>query len=237
MGRLLTLSDVSLRYDRRRATALVDVTLEVGVGEYVAVWGPRRSGRSSVLAVAAGLIAPTRGRVLFDGRPPREHLGRERGIGWAVDGPDVFVAAAGGTVLEQAAWPAIGLMQARRARARADELLVRCALGELADLSAHQLSDAERVRLLVARALMREPRLLLLDEPTAGVPAPDARALSELLRSLVRREGISVLLTTDESGPLAGSRSVSLQRGVLRGRLAAPRGSVVDLEDRRAPGL
>lgn len=236
MEELLTLADVSLRYGQTPTLALTDVTFEVGAGEYVTVWGPRRSGRSSVLAVASGLLAPSRGSVLFDGRAPRESLGRERGIGWAVDGPDVFVAAAGDTVFEQAIWPSIGLMSRRLARELADDLLIRCGLGDLAAHSPAQLSDAERVRLLVARALMRRPRLLLLDEPTAGVPAAEARSLSDFLRSLVQEEGISVLLTTDESGPIAGSRSLSLQRGVLRGRLAAPSGDVVNLDRRRAPG-
>lgn len=237
MEPLLALTDVSLRYESSHALALAEVNLEVDAGEYVAVWGPRRSGRSSVLTMAAGLMEPSAGLVLFDGRPPRESLGREGGIGWAVDGPDVFVAAGGATVFEQAAWPSVGLMPARRARDRADDLLVRCGIGDLAGLSPWRLSYPERVRLLIARALMRGPRLLLLDEPTAGVPAPEARELTGFVRTLARDEGVAVLVTTDDAAPMAGSRSVAMQRGVLRGRRLAEPGGVVPLNKRRAgPG-
>lgn len=235
MEGLLIVADVSLRHEPSGALALEDVTFEVGAGEYVAIWGSRRSGRTSVLEIASGLVAPTRGTVRFDGRPPRESLGREGGIGWAVDGRDVFLPAGGLTVLDQAAWPAIGLMSARRARAYADELLIRCGIGDLAGESPLRLADVERVRLLVARALMRRPRLLLLDEPTAGAPAVEARALAELLRSLVADDGISVLLTTDDTGPVAGARALALHRGVLRGRTAAPPSAVVDITRRRGP--
>lgn len=235
MEGLLILADVSLRHGESQPLALADVTFEVGEREYVTVWGPRRSGRTSMLLVAAGLVVPSRGSVRFDGRPPRESLGRERGIGWAVRGPDSFISAAGRTVIDQVSWPAIGLMPRRRARDRADELLIRCEIADLAGHSPHELSDGECVRVLVARALMRRPRLLLLDEPTAGVPAAEARALAEFLRSLAAKDDVSVLLTTDESGPIGGSRSLALQRGVLRGRLASPSGPVVDLDRRRAP--
>lgn len=234
MGPLLVLNEVSLRYEPSQAVALSDVDLEVGAAEYVVVWGPRRSGRSSVLAVAAGLVTPTSGRVLFDGRPPRESLGREGGIGWAVDGPDAILGAGGATVFEQVMWPASGVLSPQQARARAEAALVRCGINELAGQSPWRLSQPERVRLLVARALIRRPRMVMLDEPTVGVPAPDARELSEFIRSIVR-DGIAVLVTTDDSAPLAGSRSVSLQRGVLRGRMRAEQGGVVPLARRSGP--
>lgn len=234
MEPLLVLSEVSLRYERNHAVALTDVALEVGVGEYVAVWGARRSGRSSLLAVAAGLVAPTSGRVMFDGHQPRRWLGRERGIGWAVDGPDAILAVGGETVFEQVLWPVSGLLSRQQARARAQAALARCGISELARQSPwQQLGQADRVRLLVARALVGRPRLVMLDEPTVGVSAPEARELSEFLRSLVR-DGVSVLVTTDDAAPMAGSRSVSLQRGVLRGRIRAEAGGVVPLGTRRA---
>jgi len=233
MGSLLALAGVSLRYEPSDTFALADVALEVGGGEYVVVWGPRRSGRSSLLAVASGLVAPTSGRVLFDGRPPRECLGREDGIGWAVDGPDSILDVGGETVFEQVMWPVIGVLPLRQARARADGVLIRCGIGELAGHSPWLLSQAERVRLLAARALMRSPRLLVFDEPTVGIPAPEARELSTFLR-LLAQDGVAVLMTTDDAAPLAGSRSVSLQRGVLRGRIKSEVGGVVPLGTRRS---
>jgi energy-coupling factor transporter ATP-binding protein EcfA2 len=234
MGPLLVLANVSVQYEPSLTAALSDVALEVGFSEYVVVWGPRRSGRSSVLAVAAGLVPPTTGRVLFDGRPPRQALGREGGIGWAVDGPDAILGAGGATVLEQVVWPVSGMLSPQKARRLAESALSRCEIRDLAGESPWRLSQAERVKLLVARAFVRRPRLVLLDEPTVGVPAPEARELSEFLRSLIS-DGIAVLVTTDDSAPLAGSRSVTLQRGVLRGRNRAERGTVVPLGRRLGP--
>lgn len=234
MEPLLSLTNVSLRYAPSQVLALTDVTLEVGEGEYVAIWGPRRSGRSSLLAVAAGLIEPTSGSVLFDGKPPFGSLGRPQGIGWAVDDPYAFPPSGGATVFEQACWPSKGVAPPMQVRRRADELLIRCGIGDLAGMSPWQLSHDERVRLLLVRSLVRMPRLLLLDEPTAGATGPEARKLSALLRSLVREDGVAVLVTTDEPEALEYTRPVSLQRGVMRAPRLVPRGDVLDFEARRS---
>jgi ABC-type Mn2+/Zn2+ transport system ATPase subunit len=235
MTPLLSLEHVTHRYSAK-AIGLDDASLELDAGELVAVWGPPRSGRTTLLEVAAGLLDPDEGAVRFDGGPPRGALGREDGIAWAVDGPEAFIAAAGERVLDQVAWPALRVTSRWRARDRADELLTRCGGEGLADAEPWQLSHAERVRVLLARSLVHRPRLVLLDEPAAGSPKPERERLWELLRSLTREEGLAVLATDHDGYAFAGARTLTLQRGALRGESAQP-AAVVSLDARRAgPG-
>lgn len=237
MTALLRLEGVTHRYSAK-AIGLDDVSLELDPGRLVAVWGPPRSGRSTLLEVAAGLLNPDAGTVRFDGGPPRPALGREDGIAWAVDGPEAFFAAAGERVVDQVAWPALRVTSRWRARDRADELLTRCGADGLADAQPWQLSHAERVRVLLARALVNGPRLVLLDEPGAGSPKPERERLWALLRSLVRDLGVAVLATDHDGQALAGAHVLALQRGVLRGERERPPAPVVSLDARRAgPGI
>ncbi|MBB4660796.1 ATP-binding cassette domain-containing protein [Conexibacter arvalis] len=236
MSALLSIERVTHRYSAK-AIGLDDASLQLDAGGFVAVWGPPRSGRTTLLEVAAGLLDPDEGAVRFDGGPPRVALGREAGIAWAVDGPEAFIAAAGERVIDQVAWPALRLTSRWRARDRADELLMRCGVDGLADAEPWQLSHAERVRVLLARALVNRPRLVLLDEPAAGSPKPERERLWELLRALVREEGLAVLATDHDGHAFAGARALTLQRGALRGEPTRPPAPVVSLDARRAgPG-
>lgn len=236
MSVLLTLDRVTHRYSAK-AVGLDDASLELSAGELVAVWGPPRSGRTTLLEVAAGLLDPETGAVRFDGGPARPALGREGGIAWAADGPEAFIAAAGERVIDQVAWPALRVTSRWRARDRADEALSRCDAEGLADAEPWQLSHAERVRVLLARALVQRPRLVLLDEPAAGSPKPERERLWELLRSLMREEGLAALATDHDGDAFPGARTLTLHRGVLRGAAAQPPAPVISLEARRAaPG-
>lgn len=236
MTALLRLDRVTLRHSAK-AIGLDDASLEVGAGELVAVWGPPRSGRTTLLEVAAGLLEPDAGTVRFDGRPPRAALGRAGGIAWVVDGPEAFIAAAGERVIDQVAWPALRVASRWRARDRADEALVRCEADGLADAKPWQLSPAERIRVLLARALVHRPRLLLLDEPTAGSPKPERERLWGLLRRLARDDGLAALATDHDGHGFPGARALTLHRGVLRGAPPPQPAAVISLESWRAgPG-
>jgi len=234
MTALLRLEQVTHRYSAK-AIALDDVSLTLDPGGLLAVWGPPRSGRSTLLEVAAGLLDPDAGVVRFDGAPPRPALGRAGGMAWAADGPEAFIAAAGERVIDQVAWPALRVSSRWRARDRADEMLTRCGVEGLAEHEPWQLSHGERIRVLLARALVHRPRLVLLDEPTAGSPKPERERLWELLGRLAREDGLAVLATDHDGHAFAGARVLTLQRGVLRGESApAP---VISLGARRAgPG-
>ncbi|HZV73814.1 MAG TPA: ATP-binding cassette domain-containing protein [Conexibacter sp.] len=233
---LLALSGVSVRYPT--ATALADVSLEVVAGELVIVWGPARSGRTTLLNVAAGLRPPDSGSVAFAGRPSRASLGRHRGFA-------VVPSSAGALlgheklVIDQVAYPALRVMSRWRAQAAADAALRRCGVEELGQTPMEALSHAERIRVVVARALVREPRLVMMDEPTAGLSHTESERFLDLVRSLVR-DGIAVLMSDDAEGSalVPGARVLTMQRGMLRGASPLPPADVIPLGQRRAePGF
>jgi ABC-type Mn2+/Zn2+ transport system ATPase subunit len=232
---LLALSGVSVRYPT--VTALADVSLEVVAGELVIVWGPARSGRTTLLEIAAGLRAPDSGTVSFADRPPRASLGRHGGFAIVTDGGRALLGH-DELVIDQVAFPALRVMSRWRAQAAADSALRRCGVEDLGQTPMQALSHAEHIRVLLARSLVREPRLLMLDEPTAGLSHTESERFLELVQSLVR-DGIAVLMTDDAEGSALtpGARVVTMQRGTLRGASPSPPADVITLEDRRAePG-
>jgi ABC-type Mn2+/Zn2+ transport system ATPase subunit len=233
---LLALSGVSVRYPT--VTALADVSLEVLAGELVIVWGPARSGRTTLLEVAAGIREPHTGSVAFAGRSPRAGLGRHRGFA-VVPGGGRALLGHEELVIDQVAYPALRVMSRWRAQAAADAALRRCGVEELGQTPMRALSHAERIRVLLARGLVREPRLVMLDEPTAGLSHTETERFLKLVQSLVR-DGIAVLMTDDAEGSalVPGARVLTMQRGALRGMHPAPPAEVISLERRRAePGL
>ena len=221
---LLELERVSKRFGRGAAEriALHDVSLELEEGELVGVWGRRRSGRSTLLRVVAGIERPDEGAVRIEGRD----LNSSR--------PDAlraqarfcrrtFRSAEGATVLEQ-------LMTGQltrgasldQARARARGALARVGAQHAASLRPNEMDGAEATRVAIARAIVREPKLLVIDEPTLGVDLSVRDQILALLRGLAN-EGIAVLYSATDTSSLTGSdRALSLAKGSLNGELGAP---------------
>jgi ABC-type cobalamin/Fe3+-siderophores transport system ATPase subunit len=232
---LLSLSGVSLRYPT--VTALADVSLEIVASELVVVWGPARSGRTTLLEVAAGLRRPDSGTVTFGGRSPRASLGRHEGFA-VVPSAEAALLGAEKLVIDQVAFPAMRVMSRWRAQSAADAALRLCGVEDLGQTPMTALSHPERIRVLLARALVREPRLVLMDEPTAGLSHTESERFLKVVQSLVRA-GIAVLMTDDAEGSalVPGARVLTMQRGMLRGANPAPPADVIPLEQRRAePG-
>jgi ABC-type ATPase involved in cell division len=227
---LLELRRVSKRYVRgeRECVALRDVSLQVDTGELVSVWGRRRSGRSTLLRVAAGVEAPDTGVVCFEGRELTTHSGEMlgRGIGYC---RTTFHASEGETVLDHLT---VGLyargVTPRSAADRAAEALERTEVARCARLRPSELDGDELVRVAIARALVLEPRLVLIDEPTIGVDPLERDGILLLLRSLAGH-GTAVLASTGESTGLTGARALALSDGELHGRLAVELAPVVQL--------
>jgi len=225
---LLELEHVSKRYGRdwRGCVALRDVSLELDAGELVVVWGLRRSGRSTLLRVAAGVEPADEGGVRFDGR---ELTGRggdalHDEIGYC---RTTFRPSEGRVVLDQliagqigrGVSPAVAATRARSALARAGA--ERCATRRPRELDA-----AEAARVAIARALVHQPRLIVIDEPTLGVDLLVRDAILLLLRSLAD-EGIAILASTGESTGLSGAdRAMTVGDGELHGSLSPELASV-----------
>jgi ABC-type multidrug transport system ATPase subunit len=226
---LLVMQGVSKRYvtKRREYVALRDVSLDVAAGELVAVWGVRRSGRTTLLRVAAGLEAADTGVVRLDGqevsRARKTLLGSDIGY---VNGH--FMASQGGTVVDHVAVALLpeGL-RIERARSVAHEALERVGAKSCSELSPRLLDPAEVARVALARAIVTEPRLLLVDEPINGVDALQRDQILALVRSLAD-EGLAVLMTVGEVVTVA-DRMLSIDDGVLRGEVAPQPASVVQL--------
>ena len=215
---------------QRETIALREVSLELDAGECLAVYGLRRSGRTTLLRVAAGILPLDDGEVRFQGRAlagSRRALGVE--IGYCSSS---FDPAHGGSVVEHVAVALLAHGVGRlRARARAEVALARAGASACANFDPRELHLDELVRAGIARALVTEPRLLLLDEPTNGVDMLERDGILELLRSLAD-EGVAVLMTVGE--PVAGAdRVLALDGGRLRGQALPEQAPVVPLRPRR----
>lgn len=226
---LLELEHVSKCYGRAsERAALRDVSLEMEAGEMVVVWGLRRSGRSTLLRIAAGIEMPDAGVVRFEGRDLRARNGERLGdgIGYC---RRTFVSSEGQLVLDHLI---IGLLARglplAQAAERARAALERAEIRSCATLRPAQLNSVEAVRAAIARALTFAPKLLLIDEPTIGVDLLERDGILTLLHSLAQ-EGIAILASTGESPGLAGARALTLSEGELHGRPPHELATVVPL--------
>ncbi|WP_206518084.1 ATP-binding cassette domain-containing protein [Rhodococcus sp. X156] len=181
----------------------VELELEVGAGEVVAVLGPNGAGKSTLLSVVAGLLHPDEGRVSLDGRvlldtgtgtrvPPHR-----RGVALLAQDPLLFPHL---SVADNVAFGPRSAGQGRRAAATvAARWLAEVGATELAGRRPAALSGGQAQRVAVARALAAEPALLLLDEPMAALDVGAAPAMRSVLRRVLREEGgRSALLVTHD---------------------------------------
>jgi putative ABC transport system ATP-binding protein len=226
---LLELRSVAKRYGRgaQERIVLSDVSLEMEPGELVAVWGMRRSGRSTLLRVAAGIEPPDAGTVCFEGRAissSAELLGS--GIGYC---RRTFRASEGDVVLDHLVMGQIARgVPAVSAEARARTALERTGAASCATFKPSALDGAELVRVAIARALTLAPRLLVVDEPTIGVDLLQRDDILRLLQSLTK-EGVGVLMSTGETSGLSGARALTLSDGRLRGGTTRELAAIVPL--------
>jgi ABC-type cobalamin/Fe3+-siderophores transport system ATPase subunit len=211
---------------------LRDVSLQLDAGELVAVWGLRRSGRSTLLRIAAGVEPPDTGVVRFAGRDLGRAGGDLLGSGIAYCQHAAAGPEAHGVLDEMiAAQLARGVTQAS-ARMRAWAALARAGADECADYEMHELDCAEQVRVTLARGLLSRPSLIVIDEPIDGVDLLARDEILALLRSLAD-EGIAVLMSTGDAAAFTvADRALSLSDGELRGAVSPELAPVVPLRRR-----
>lgn len=222
---LLALTDVSrrLRDGAREVVVLDRVNLGLDGGELVGVYGERRSGKSTLLRIAAGLERPDAGCVEFDGLDvgrlsigARARLRRRGGLALARGDTGPFAGSQ--PVLEHVALPLTGDgLTLQESEGLARPVLERTGAAALGHMRLDRLSLSDRVRVELARALVREPRVLLFDEP-AVLPSPgESRELHALLRSLARDDHIAVVIASADMTALTGvHRFLTLSDGRLR---------------------
>ena len=188
---MLTVSDLTVRYGR--TPAVESLNIEVAEGEIVGLVGPNGAGKSTTLAAILGLVPVAAGRITYLGDSlaglAPEEIAR-RGIGLVLEGRRIFATLTVGENL------ALGRTANRAARSDTvlESLLGRFPiLRKTFDLPAGVLSGGEQQQLAIARALMAEPRLLLLDEPSLGLAPLLVDQIFEVVAE-IRRGGTTVLM-------------------------------------------
>ncbi|HEX7073783.1 MAG TPA: ABC transporter ATP-binding protein [Hyphomicrobiaceae bacterium] len=199
----------SLSLARGSRMVLENLTFSVRRGDQVAVLGPSGIGKSTLLQIIAGLIAPSRGSVVIGGRPVKGPLPsvtmmlqRPALLPWATVLDNVLLGLRfSGAVRRDAA----------AAKARAMGLLERVGLDDRADAKPAELSGGEQQRVALARALAPNPAVLLLDEPFSALDPTTRKALRSDVAALARSSGVTLLLVTHDVADAA-----ALCRRVIR---------------------
>jgi putative ABC transport system ATP-binding protein len=237
---LLSFERVSKRYldlGVHEQVVLDDVSFEIEPGTSVGIWGPRRSGKSTLLRIAAGIELPDAGVVRFEGRDITRLSDRGRAqlvrtkIGLA---PSSWRETRNVRVVEHVALPLLSSgASMREASVRARAALERVAATSRADAPIFELSPGERTRVAIARGLVRDPALLLVDEP-ALTPSPTERdELYALLRSLVGERGLTVVVASEDLAAIRTARhAMTISDGAVR--TAQRAGRVVPFPEGRA---
>jgi ABC-type lipoprotein export system ATPase subunit len=221
MSALLQIEGLSKSYSGPlgRINAVDDVSLTVGVGEFVGVQGPSGCGKTTLLLAAGALLQPTRGRVLLNGQDPYALSSGQRAQFRAVNVGFVFQQfhlVPYLDVLDNILAPTLALGTNGSARASAIGLAERFGLMDRLRHVPAALSTGERQRVALARALLNKPKLLLADEPTGNLDEENGQVVLRCLAGFAR-DGGTVLLVTHE--PRAGdhaSRVVKMNGGKMQ---------------------
>lgn len=224
MAPLLSLTEVSHRYvDGWRENVVLDnASLEVEAGDFIGLFGGKRSGKSTLLRIMAGMEQPDSGAVRFDGQLMSTMSARKR----------AHLLRRGGIALVSSDWrtqlvrPVVELVAAvcgsdgtpmSQAKLRARDALSRVEIADCADVRVDRLAMSQRLRVCLAMALVREPRLLLVDEPAVLPSAMESEELHGLLRSLGEQRGLAVVVASEDLTPLGGThRKMVISSGSVR---------------------
>jgi len=229
---LLQLDDVSVSHGGVRA--VTGVSFAVGPGEVVGILGRNGAGKSSLLSGIAGLV-PAEGTIRFAGRvlgrSSAEHRARS-GLALVAEGRGVLDQLTVAENLMVGAFPAGRLRRGELAERMADAFRLFPILRERAQAPAGVLSGGEAAMLVIARALMRKPRLLLLDEPTLGLAPKATTAVFERLQE-IKRQGTTMVVVEQKAADLLElvDRVLLLQGGEIVYQGAASELSLETLRD------
>jgi ABC-2 type transport system ATP-binding protein len=201
----------------REIEALAGVSFAIGSGELVGFIGPNGAGKSTTIKILSGILRPSAGACDVDGLVPwRDRIrhvarigvvfGQRTQLWWdlpVIDGFDLLRD--------------IYRVDPARYRRTRDELVGLMRLDPLLDQPVRQLSLGQRMRCEIAAAMLHEPRLLFLDEPTIGLDAPAKLAVRELVGTLNRERGVTVVLTTHDMQDIEAlaRRVIVIGKGVI----------------------
>jgi ABC-type Fe3+/spermidine/putrescine transport system ATPase subunit len=219
---ILSAQDITVRYGQQRALEHVD--LEIEHGAFMSLLGPSGSGKTTMLNVIAGFVSPSAGTVRHSGVDITALPAEKREFGIVFQGYALFPHL---TALANVAYPLRVRGVARdEARKRAQQMLDRVGLGAIGERRPMHLSGGQQQRVAVARALVFQPSMLLLDEPMSALDRDLRRRLQAELKTLHREEGRTFLLVTHDQEE---AMTLSDRIAVFRAGKVAQVGSPQDL--------
>ncbi len=232
---VLSLTGVCLSFPRgpRTIDVLKDVTLELDMGETLAVLAQRAQGKTSLLRVAAGIERPEKGSVCFEGEDLWNFSERRRSrllggqIGWVRSAaPDLDLP-----MLASVALPLFATHGKREAYARATVALERVGAEKCAEQFWTSLADWERALVAVAQGIARGPKLLLVDDLTVSLGLGEVDAITQLVDALAMERGFAVLMGVSDAAATSWSRRVATLAGgelLESARPPARLGNIID---------
>jgi ABC-2 type transport system ATP-binding protein len=209
-------------FRRAKLVAVRGLSLEVAPGQVYGLLGPNGSGKSTTLKIILGLVSPTAGRSEIFGQDSREVRSREA-VGFLPENPYFYKYLTGEETLRF--YGKLCGLRGRQLAKRADAMLQLVGLQEARDRRLGGYSKGMLQRIGLAQALIQEPKLVVLDEPTAGVDPAGSREIRDLILDLKRR-GITVLLS---SHLLAQVQEICDRVGILANGILVREGRVEDL--------
>jgi ABC-type lipoprotein export system ATPase subunit len=221
---LLRLHSVSRSFWRgtTEIPVLRGVSLDVDPGDFVAVYGQRNAGKTTLLKVAAGFEPPDSGCVTFRGDDlacmSKRRFARlyRNDVSWVEHaGP----SSRGLSMRDYVALPLLGVMGATQAQRRAGSVLVDVGVEDCSDCRWDELSDAARMLVAIAHALARRPRLVIVDDPTVGLGVTDRDSIIGLLRQTADDHNVGILMAVPDMPAMVYADRV---HSLGRGRLLSP---------------
>lgn len=199
---LLEIQNLSFRYPSRSNFELQGMNLTVEKGDLIGFLGSNGAGKSTILKLLGGLLAPSGGQVFLEGNlvrnlPPKE---RAKKIAFVPQSTQFSFALGVQEIVEMGRYPYLGRFQTLGAQDKAicERALKLCDALEFRDRFFDELSGGEKQRVLLASALAQTPEVLLLDEPTLSLDLSHQVLLFEIIQKLHREEGLTVLVATHE---------------------------------------
>ncbi len=221
---MISITDVSKTYTIGKGNevqAVRGVSMEINPGDFTIIIGRSGSGKTTLLNLAAGLTRPTSGRVMLDGidiwnlSDSKQSLLRSQKLGFVFQFPSLLPAL---TIYDNVLLPALFLPNGSSLNKgqRAVDLLNQVGLGDKLAVFPRQLSAGQQQRVVIARALMNQPEILLADEPTSNLDEQTEMEIMALFGDLHANLGITIMMVTHTHQLLSfGTRAIEMANGQI----------------------
>jgi zinc transport system ATP-binding protein len=202
---VLEIENVSYRYNDRNV--IEDVSLTIKKGDFLGLVGPNGSGKSTLIKIILGLIKPDNGNVHLFGQIQDKFKAWQK-IGYVSQKANSFNSGFPATVYEVVAMGLVGKkglfsFQSSKDKVLIEEAIATVGMSEFMKRNIGELSGGQQQRVFIARALVSDPELLILDEPTVGVDNHHVQSFYKLLTKLNREKGITLLLVSHDVGVIS----------------------------------